>query len=1201
MTKKISPNEEPNESRRGSSDPGADSSAVGAGSLPHRHANDRPVESHVRNMMRKDFQGEHLASTRPDEKNGLPWNAMAPHPSNDLRCAPFHLRGKPMTTPSSSMPAAAVKPRGMPRLENGGHVDSLACLKLASDASPKPAPKYSATFKSPAQRFHPFAEHINNRGSMGMMPSLDYKNKRAQEDRQTAMNSKPSSSSQAPPYRIHSFESAKSAASEALEIHNGVVACSTLLRSHDRPSPWIRSGEKHLGKTQGERLFPSEDLRSDRHDRSRPGLSFVTQRSFRSMQRDVAPKKPTSSRFLECASDGDEEASQTNLQPVPWMTGNKDAAGAPPPQSHHILGSTLGSHHVRHSHQMLKSHSMSSCSPPALPIRRGSNHGDLDEDDDTITLGGATTKEPSGACSVVTSHSGVDLDDKTRERIIAQSTSMHIARRHSALRLSDLEDLSKQKALHFQDKAGAKKLSRSASMMVEKSPNDLISRANEDDGTVATSSSGIDLDEAMRNKIVSRSTSLHVARRRRSSLGDNVKTPPRMASHASTSEILRRSSSKANSVHSADRKLSVSSRSSSVHSRRSLRSNDEKAEFRKSFQGGTVPGAQAILGADTGAEKGLQMAAATHQEAEARLRNRNLSSEGFASANLQDEGEDAPRELEAQAGVPVVLPGAFAVRPRTAGEDEDNDGYDSGFEDNTIVVTQESGQPEVDLPSDSRVDPEEPIFQPIVTDAPVQAELYEVEFADAQVLDEEELDSDKGISKKARFLQAFLVLLVITLAVGVTMAIVFTREVGPQKCDGGECTPTIKGWASIGGVLGGPTNTDGIEFGYSVAMSSNGNRIAIGLPGLDGRDDPTQKIKTKIGGTYIMDFNGTDWLKAYEMIGMEVEGSAGSTVAMSSDGKIVAVGAPGTATGGSVTVYQEIDDGSWETLGGILGGGSVNGTSTFGSSLTLSAAGDVLAVGDKYAKPGEGSSDVGAIWVYQRVGDSWQQLGNTIYGEGDNDLFAWSIALSSSGDRVAGSALGSDGLRGEVRVYQFQDEDWTQAGSSLVGGTTRETFGASLGLGADGNVLAVGAPGYSNGANGKGRVQVFQFDEGDKTWQALGDPIDGDNQFDRLGYAVSLSVDGDVLAVGSPENDTFGPNAGFVKTMYFDGKAWTQIGSVLGQSESMGGLFGSSIAQSADGSRIVAGAPEVTYDGKVSKAGRVWVPALHIELGTQSE
>jgi hypothetical protein len=468
----------------------------------------------------------------------------------------------------------------------------------------------------------------------------------------------------------------------------------------------------------------------------------------------------------------------------------------------------------------------------------------------------------------------------------------------------------------------------------------------------------------------------------------------------------------------------------------------------------------------------------------------------------------------------------------------------------------------------------------------VQAELYEeVEVADAEVIDLPSSPTPKTAWKRVRYLRNFLLLLTCTIAGSVVLGVLVPSENDRSSCQE-NCTPKIKGWSQLGGALLGPLDNDNIQFGYRVAMSADGNRVAVGLPGLDAEDEAG--YSSPFGGVFVMDYNGTNWNLVKELPGLETDGNAGTAVAISQDGTRVAFGAPGTSTGGYAAIYQESPQGVWSIVGDILREVNFTGTTSFGSTLALSATGDALAVGDIRASMGEELPEAGIVRVYLNEGSVWRQVGTDIAGKRAEELFGWSLDLSDDGRRVAASAIGNEGGRGEVRMFDLQDGGWAQVGSTLVGETDGERFGFSISLGADGNVIAVGARGYSARKRDAGRVHVFEFDANDKDWTAVGRPIDGDGQSDQFGSAVALSTDGNTIAIGSPHSNTFGTGTGVMKIMTFDGTNWGQVGSVLGPEDGEGGLYGSSVDVSADGMRIVGGAPDFTYDGKLSQVGLAW-------------
>ena len=86
----------------------------------------------------------------------------------------------------------------------------------------------------------------------------------------------------------------------------------------------------------------------------------------------------------------------------------------------------------------------------------------------------------------------------------------------------------------------------------------------------------------------------------------------------------------------------------------------------------------------------------------------------------------------------------------------------------------------------------------------------------------------------------------------------------------------------------------------------------------------------------------------------------------------------------------------------------------------------------------------------------------------------------------------------------------------------------------------------------------------------LGADIDGEAAFDNSGYTVSLSSDGDTVAIGARLNDGNGNYAGHVRIYEYSSGSWTQLGADI-DGEAAGDYSGS-VSLSSDGSTVAIGA-----------------------------
>ena len=295
----------------------------------------------------------------------------------------------------------------------------------------------------------------------------------------------------------------------------------------------------------------------------------------------------------------------------------------------------------------------------------------------------------------------------------------------------------------------------------------------------------------------------------------------------------------------------------------------------------------------------------------------------------------------------------------------------------------------------------------------------------------------------------------------------------------------------------------------------------------------------------------------------------GTSVSLSSDGSIVAIGAPydddGGSSAGRVRVY-EYSNSAWTQLGDDIDGEASDRGGTF---VSLSADGTILAIGANYH-----DNMRGTVRVYEYSSGEWTQLGDDIDGEAESDFSGRSVSLSDDGTRLAIGAHGNDDSgngAGHVRVYEYSNDAWAQLGDDIDGKYSGDSFGISCSLNADGTVVAVGA--YKSVGDqynyhvDSGQVRVFQYSN--NAWTQMGDDINGQEQYDNLGYQhmVSLSSDGLTLAAGAWKHDN---SRGTTYVYKYSNNTWTQIGDIDGEAEGDFSSLGTTISR--DGATVVIGA-----------------------------
>ncbi|MDA7578747.1 DUF1566 domain-containing protein, partial [Flavobacteriales bacterium] len=381
--------------------------------------------------------------------------------------------------------------------------------------------------------------------------------------------------------------------------------------------------------------------------------------------------------------------------------------------------------------------------------------------------------------------------------------------------------------------------------------------------------------------------------------------------------------------------------------------------------------------------------------------------------------------------------------------------------------------------------------------------------------------------------------------------------------------------------------------GKSVSISADGNKVAIGAFLNDGNGSNSGHVRVyeNIGGFW-------------SQIGQDIDGDtagavSGRSVSISDDGNTVAIGATGihtnNSTAGHVRIYQNIG-GSWSQIGqDILGEGSDDQS---GFSVSLCSDGNTVAIG---AYKNDGSySNSGHVRIYQNIGGSWTQLGQDIDGEAANDYSGFSVSLCSDGNTVAIGAFGNDAnggneySSGHVRVFNWNGSSWIQLGQDIDGQAADDWSGRSVSLSADGNVVAIGAPHSGNGSgynSMEGYVSIYNYNG--SAWNQVGQNIEGQADLDNCGASVSLSDDGNRVAIGTPGNVGDGSSiAGYVSIYENIGGSWSQIDQDV-NGEAQLDESGMSVSLSANGNTVAIGAPGNDGNGLGSGHVRVYnLPSL---------
>jgi hypothetical protein len=398
-----------------------------------------------------------------------------------------------------------------------------------------------------------------------------------------------------------------------------------------------------------------------------------------------------------------------------------------------------------------------------------------------------------------------------------------------------------------------------------------------------------------------------------------------------------------------------------------------------------------------------------------------------------------------------------------------------------------------------------------------------------------------------------------------------TALIGGDQDDGGTGSAWVftrsgSTWTQQGAKLTGSGEIGPGAFGTSVALSADGDTALIG-----GWSD-----KEWDGAAWVFTRSGSTWTQQGEKLSDPGRHGSldefGTSVALSADGNTALVGAPrDDENAGAVWVFTRSGE-TWSQQGGKLTGtGEIEG-GWFGDRVSLSADGDTALIGGP-----QDHHDVGAAWVFTRSGSTWTQQGAKLTGAGETageGFFGESVALSGDGETALIGGPRDNNDAGSAWVFTRSGSTWTQQGAKLTGKeeTAQGNFGTSVALSEDGNTALIGA-GLIGGI-GTSEAAAWVFTRSGSTWAQQGAKLTGGGEVGEgnFGYSVALSADGNTALIGAPFDNR---SAGAAWVFTRSGEIWSQDGEKLtGSGQSGNGEFGYSVALSADGNTAVVGGPE---------------------------
>ena len=379
------------------------------------------------------------------------------------------------------------------------------------------------------------------------------------------------------------------------------------------------------------------------------------------------------------------------------------------------------------------------------------------------------------------------------------------------------------------------------------------------------------------------------------------------------------------------------------------------------------------------------------------------------------------------------------------------------------------------------------------------------------------------------------------------------------------------------GILTGSYASDaGDRFGTGIALSADGKTIVVGADA-----DETPETGSSDGVAYVFDFIDGEYKQVGILTSPEpsnYRGRFGASIAMSSNGKIIYVGAyQDTFYDGAVHCFDRDGD-QFNYVGFVTTAEYSNTANNFGYSIDCTPDGKRLvasAIGQTYNPNfqfGFTGTNKGVVYVYDRIEDNFENVGiltshyDYAYNTSFGGSFGIEVQISADGNTIAASSAQDMGDSrtheangGTVYIFDHKHRG-TRIGLTGDAGTSEwvntaalwpqdagdiyELYGRALALSADGNLVAVGAPGMSGddySSTDSGVVYVYKRDTPD----TIGIQTGHGYQFTKcakftqadvtsfylyggFGYTLDMSADGKSIIVGRWSSGGNGEAAAYI-------------------------------------------------------------------------
>jgi hypothetical protein len=311
------------------------------------------------------------------------------------------------------------------------------------------------------------------------------------------------------------------------------------------------------------------------------------------------------------------------------------------------------------------------------------------------------------------------------------------------------------------------------------------------------------------------------------------------------------------------------------------------------------------------------------------------------------------------------------------------------------------------------------------------------------------------------------------------------------------------------------------QLGFAVAISSDGNTVIAGALGTAAG-----------GAAYVFTRSGTTWTQEMKLTAGDaaMSDNFGYSVALSADGNTALVGALGEDDGGTTengAAYAFTRSGTTWTQEMKLLASDKASNDGFGVAVALSADGNTALIG-AHSEDDGGTTDNGKAYAFTRAGTTWSEQALLLpMDKQSNARFGISVGLSSDGNTGLIGAYAQDETgttdNGAAYVFTRSGTTWSQQAKLLAGDAANsDSFGFTTALSGDGNIALVGAPNEDDGGTTDNGA-AYTFTRLGTSWaQDQKFTVSDKANSDELSLGLALSRDGRTLLLGARGHDDSG-------------------------------------------------------------------------------